>query len=108
LTNVDEKDLAEKEKRTLAIIRLDCTKHSDFIIEHGYTGMVDQMFIQDIINLLNVRFVSNRMLYMQEFKKGLDVYGLGDMIEMNPDVCHPLLSRISRRIWFQMQIIFSP
>ena len=37
LTNVDEKDLAEKEKLTLANIRLDCTKHSDFIIEHGYT-----------------------------------------------------------------------
>jgi hypothetical protein len=90
LTNVDEKDLAEKEKLTLANIRLDCTKHSDFIIEHGYTGVVDQKFIQDIINSLKVRFVSDRMLYMQEFKKGLDVYGLGDMIETNPDACRPL------------------
>ena len=47
LTNVDERDLAEKEKITLANIGLDCTKHSDFIIEHGYTGIIDQKFIQD-------------------------------------------------------------
>ncbi|XP_028416429.1 uncharacterized protein LOC114540493 [Dendronephthya gigantea] len=90
LTNVDEKDLAEKEKLILDNIRLDCTKHSDFIIEHGFTGIVDQRFIQDIVNSLKVRFVSDRMLYMKEFKKGLDVYGLGNMIEMNPDACRPL------------------
>ena len=89
LTNVDEKDLAEKEKITIANIRLDCTKHSDFIIEHGYTGIIDQKFIQDIVNSLKVRFVSDRMLYMQEFKKGLDIYGLGDLIQRNPDVCRP-------------------
>ena len=89
LTNVDEKDLAEKEKITLANIRLDCTKHSDFIIEHGYTGIIDQKFIQDIVNSLKVRFVSDRMLYMQEFKKGQDIYGLGDLIQRNPDVCRP-------------------
>jgi hypothetical protein len=90
LTKVDEKDLAEKEKVTLDNIKLDCTKHSDFIIEHGYTGIVDQKHIQDITNSLKVRFVSDRMLYMQEFKKGLDVYGLGNLIEKNPDACRPL------------------
>ena len=89
LTNVDEKDLPEKEKITIANIRLDCTKHSDFIIEHGYAGIIDQKFIQDIVNSLKVRFVSDRMSYMQELKKGLDIYGLGDLIQRNPDVCRP-------------------
>ena len=87
LTKVDEKELTEKEKLILADIRLDCTKHSDFILDSGYTGVVDPNFIEDIVNSLKVRFVSSRMLYMQEFKKGLDVYGLGNMIEMNPDLC---------------------
>lgn len=106
LTNVDEKDLPEKEKLMLDDIRLDCTNHSDFIIEHGFTGIADQRFIWDIVSSFKVRFVSNCMLYMKEFKKGLDVYGLGN-IEINPDDCQHLLSEISRKIWFQMQIISS-
>ena len=93
LTKVDEKDLTKEEKLILVDIRLDCTKHTDLILHHGYTGVVHLNFIEDIINSLKVRFVSNRILYMQEFKKGLNVYGLGNMIEMNPDVmpfplCH--------------------
>ena len=90
LTKVNEKDLTEKEKLILVDIRLDCTKHTDFILDHGYTGVVHPNFIEDIVNSLKVRFVSNRILYMQEFKKGLNVYGLGNMIEMNPDVCRSL------------------
>ena len=31
------------------------------------------------------------MLYMHKFRKGLDVYGLGNLIEMNPDVCCSLV-----------------
>ena len=90
LTKVDEKDLTEKEKLILFDIRLDCTKHTDFILDHGYTGVVHLNFIEDIVNSLKVRFVSNRILYMQESKKGLNVYGLGYMIEMIPDVCSSL------------------
>ncbi len=82
--------MTEKEKLILADIRLDCNKHSDFILDNGYTGVVGPNFIEDIVNSLKVRFVSNRMLYMQQFKKGLDVYGLGNLIEMNPDVCRSL------------------
>ena len=90
LTKVDEKDLTEKEKLTLDTVRLDCTKHSDFILDNGYTGVVHPDFIEDIVNSLKVKFVSNRMLYMQEFKKGLDIYGLGNIIENNPDICRSL------------------
>ena len=85
-----KKDLTEKEKLILVDIRLDCTKHTDFILDHGYTGVVHLNFIEDIVNSLKDRFVSNRILYMQEFKKGLNVYGLGNVIEMNPDVCSSL------------------
>ena len=87
MTKVD-KYLTEKEK--LDDIRLDCTKYCDFILDNGYTGVVEGSHAEDLISSLKVKFVSNRILYMNEFKKGLDVYGLGDMIMKNPDACRSL------------------
>lgn len=54
LHNIDESDLAEKEKGLLKEIELSCKEKTDFIIEHGYTGPINQQHIKEIIGSVKV------------------------------------------------------
>lgn len=88
--NISDDDLTPKELDLLAEIGKDPAKHIDYICENGYGGVIDINHADAVIRSLKVSLVSHRMLYMREFRKGLDVYGLGDLIQSNPDVCEAL------------------
>lgn len=90
LLNVHDKDLTAEEHIILDNVREDCTKHLDFIVENGYSGHVTNDRVEEIISSIKVSFVSRRSLYMNEFKVGLNTYGLGDLISSHPDICKKL------------------
>lgn len=71
-------------------MRADCKSHTDLVIENGYSGPITSDHIDEIVNSLKVSFVNRRYLYMNEFKIGLNSYGLGDLISAHPDICKPL------------------
>ena len=87
MTNIGEENLTFKEKQLLSEVRSDCQKHTDLIIDNGYTGAIKE---ENFIRSLQVSFVSRRCLYMKEFMLGLSSYGLDQMIIQNPLVCQPL------------------
>ena len=90
LLNVHDEDLTAEEHIILDNVREDCTKHLDFIVENGYSGHLTNDRVEEIISSIKVSFVSRRSLYMNEFKVGLNTYGLGDLISSHPDICKKL------------------
>jgi len=66
------------------------TDLQDIIIEHGYTGPINVDHIDDIIGTVTLSIVTNRMLYLQEFKRGLNHYGFLDVLQKNPKLCKEL------------------
>lgn len=87
--NISDGDLTKEEHKTLDAVRADCTIHTDVIIENGYSGQITKDHIEEIVNSLKVSFVNRRHLYTNEFKIGLNAYGLGDLISCHPDICKP-------------------
>ena len=54
------------------------------IFEHGYTGVVDDDHMNEILRSLKV----SRSLYMKEFLTGMSTYGLAELILKVP-ICVP-------------------
>jgi len=90
MRNIGEENLTFKEKQLLAEVRSDCQKHTDRIIDNGYTGAIKEENLDDTVRSLQVSFVSRRCQYMKEFMFRLSSYGLDQMIILNPLVCQPL------------------
>ena len=59
------------EQRVIDNIKSDVNLHREFVMEHGYTGPIDEAHIEDIVRSLIVSIVNKRVLYLREFKHGL-------------------------------------
>ena len=90
MVNIQEADVTKKEKKLLDDVKEDCKNYTDIILEHGYTGKVDEEHLDEIIGSLKVSLLNRRMLYMKEFKSGMSIYGLAELVKNNPSVCQPL------------------
>ncbi len=51
-------------------------QHEEFIIEHGYTGIINADNVDAIIGTVMVSMISRRLLYLSEFLKGLELFGV--------------------------------
>jgi hypothetical protein len=89
--NISHEELTKEERAILDEVRANCLSHNDFIIENGYPGEITIDHVEEIVNSLKVSFVNRRYFYMNEFKIGLNAYGLGDLISSHPDICNPFL-----------------
>ena len=88
-----ETDLTLSESQLIDRIKSDIDNHRDTILEHGYTGLIDMAHIDDIVDIVRSVTVSldnKRTLYLHEFKKGLTLFGLSDIVKNQPKVCQPL------------------
>lgn len=85
-----EKDLTLSERELIDSIKNDIDGHKDTILEHGFTGLIDIMHIDDIVRSVTVSLVNKRVLYLGEFKKGLALHGLSNIVTNQPKVCQPL------------------
>ena len=80
-----EKHLMTSEKELLNAIKDDIMAHTDTIIEHGYTGTIDDSHIEEILSSVAIRLV-----YLKEFLNGLDSSGMKNIIQTHPEACKPL------------------
>ena len=80
------------EKRMLENIHNDLDNHRDTIVDHGYTGVIDQEHLSDITGSILISLVTRRQLYLSEFMRGLELYGLADIIKQKPEICKPLFA----------------
>ena len=90
MVNIQEADLTTNEKKLLNEVTGDPKSFTDMIFEHGYTGLVEEEHLDEIIRSLKVSIVNRRSLYMREFLTGMSIYGLEELLKSNPTVCQPL------------------
>lgn len=90
MININDDTLTTKEQELLQEVSLDCKKHTDLILEHGYTGLINDQHVDEIVGSLKVSFLNRRALYMNEFMAGMNFYGLTDIIKTHPSACRPL------------------
>lgn len=75
------------DKKLLDSVRNDIITYSSTIIEHGYTGRIDDDNADQIINSMIVSIVSRRLVCVNEFMKGLQLFGLSEVIQKYPEAC---------------------
>ncbi len=68
--NLDDNDITPVETTYVENVVRDVRGNSSVIIEHGYTGNIDQEHISDIRRSILVSIVSKRQLYLNQFMKG--------------------------------------
>ena len=90
IKELQEDVLTHSEKLLLDKIREDPINNQETILEHGYTGIVDLEHVNDITGTVMVSLVSRRSLYLKEFGKGLELFGLASAIKGNVDQCKKL------------------
>ena len=81
------KHLMPADKKLLDSVRSDVTAYSSTIIEHGYTGRIDNDNADQIINSMIVSIVSRRLVCVNKFMKGLQLFGLAEVIQKYPEAC---------------------
>lgn len=87
--NID-KHLTQTELDTLQQIKENVSSHIDLIIEHGYTGVVNNCNIDSIVDAVAVSMLSKRAIVLKEFQKGMELFGLAAAIKKYPKVARSL------------------
>ena len=85
-----QKHLTPSEREQIESIKENVESFHDTIIEHGYTGLIRQDQVEDIVGSMLISIVARGALSLGEFMEGLDVYGLKDIIFKNQDACRSL------------------
>ena len=85
-----DKHLTCTERQILVTIKEDVNQHHNYIIEHGYTGIINEEHVDDILGSILVSIWNKRVLCLKEFKEGLGLYGLAAFLSHSPVACKPL------------------
>ena len=87
---ISKDQVTVSEKDMINEITTDTEKHRDYILDHGYTGIISGENIKQIRGTILISIATKRQLYLQEFLKGLKLYGVSEIIKLNPEACRPL------------------
>lgn len=82
--------LTQSEMQLLEQIKGNVSDHKDTIIDHGYTSVINQGNLKSIVASVVVSILSRRNLCMNEFGKGMTLYGLKDMVSEQVEVARSL------------------
>jgi hypothetical protein len=84
--NIDQ-HLTKSEKELINKIRNDIKGNQDKILDHGYTGVIDDGHVDEIVRSIVVSLVNKRVLYLKEFMQGLALYGIDELLKKAPGLC---------------------
>ena len=92
------KHLMPADKRLLDSVNSDVTAYNSTIIEHRYTGRIDDDNSDQIIKSMIVSIVSRRLLCVNEFMKGLQLFGLAEAIQKYTEACKEIFIKGSDKV----------
>ena len=78
LRSLNLEHLTLKEREEIERIKSNPIDHTETVLEHGYTGILDKNHIDDIVRSIVVSKWNRRCLYLREFKQGLKAAGFQD------------------------------
>ncbi|CAB4011627.1 HEG-like 1, partial [Paramuricea clavata] len=84
--NIDQ-HLTKSEKELVNKIRNDIKGNQDKILDYGYTGVIDDGHVDEIVRSIVVSLVNKRVLYLKEFMQGLALYGIDELLKKAPGLC---------------------
>eukprot|EP00794_Sanderia_malayensis_P011644 gene11644-12842_t len=90
MQEIKDDDLTAAEQNIIDEVKKDSQANVDIILDSNYTGLIKQDNIYDISNSLKVSFINRRCLYMKEFGKGLESYGIMQLVRHYPDICEEI------------------
>ena len=82
--------LTDHERAILTQGSKDPIAHQDDILQYGYSGIIDTDHVHDIIGTIMVSLVRRRLLLLNEFKRGLELFGLASAVASNASLCRSL------------------
>ena len=85
-----EKYITDSDSNMLAAINGSIKENIDTIIDHGYTGVIDNDHKDEIIATIKVSMMSRRSVYLREFRKGLHLHGIAEALQQHPSILKPL------------------
>ena len=95
---LDEKHLTENDLQLIHSIRENLSSHHETIIDHGYTGTIDEAHMEEIVNSVIISIIVKRLVFLKEFMEGLKLFGVADAIKKQPQACKPLFTRDSQSL----------
>ena len=78
---LDEKHLTENDLQLIQSIRENLSSHHETIIDHGYTGTIDEAHMDEIVNSVIIGIIVKRVAFLKEFLEGLKLFGVADAIK---------------------------
>lgn len=63
------------------------------IIDLGYTARILEAHIEEIINSVIIGIIMKRVVFLKEFMKGLNQFGVADAIKSRPEAFKSLFTR---------------
>lgn len=115
VSDLDGEDgMTSTERQIIDSVKKDINLHVDLVREHGYTGLVDEAHIDDIVRSMKVSLVNKRILYLREFKEGLSLFDLSTILNDYLQLCRSLfvqgqLENVDAAYLFSLiQPLFSP
>ena len=88
--------LTDHERAILSQVSENPVGHQDDILQYGYTGIIDTDHVHDITGAIMVSLVSRRLSFLNEFKRGPELFGLASAIIA--DLCRSLFVMESSHI----------
>lgn len=82
--------LTEFDKRMLSSVEENVKQHEDLILDHGYTGVIEDKKKDEIIATVKVSVINRRSLYLKEFCRGLSLFGIYDAVQNHPKLLKEL------------------
>ena len=82
--------LTSTERGLLQQMQSNVLDQQESIIDHGYTGVIDEAHLDSITASIVVSILSRRALCLKQFKQGLHLYGLSDVISRYPALTRSL------------------
>ena len=87
-----DQHLTKSDKDLLERITIESRGMQETIFEHGYTGPIGTDDVHAISGTLMLSIASKRLLYLKEFKKGMDYHGLFVVLKNNVDLLKELFA----------------
>ncbi len=84
------KHVTAAEQVELDRIKADINGNIDSIIDHGYTGVINEDHVSEKAGSVAIHMVCNRNSFLKEFKKSLHLYDLDKIIDESPEAFLPL------------------
>ena len=78
-----EKYFVPNEHECFSQIKANPIEHSDFILENGYTGVINDENVDNILGAIMVSISSRRILYLNEILRGLELFGIKETLLEN-------------------------